>query len=57
MSEKLLNEEFSFISQKEIWGCRHCGDVYEGSNVKGTNDECPHCRLLHSKSFEEQFNN
>ena len=34
-----------------IWGCRHCGDIYNGSF---SNDKCPHCGLLQSKSYEEQ---
>lgn len=37
------------------WGCRHCGDIYEGSYLKElTRDRCPHCGLLQSKSYEEQ---
>lgn len=38
-----------------IWGCRHCGDVYEGSHWKGTNDKCPHCGLLQSQNYESQI--
>jgi rubrerythrin len=43
--------------QTAIWGCRHCGDIYEGSTIKGhkDNDKCPHCGLLQSKSYEEQI--
>lgn len=43
------------MEYEAVWGCRHCGNDYPGSNHKGKNDKCPHCKLLQSKSFEEQI--
>lgn len=44
------------MSNEDVWGCRHCGDVYEGSNAQGMNDKCPHCGLQQSKTYAEQVN-
>lgn len=41
------------MNYEGIRGCRHCGNDYLGTNVKGQNDKCPNCELLQSKSYEE----
>lgn len=57
MNEQTNKQGVELMTNEAIWGCRHCGDTYEGSLVKGLNDKCSHCGLLQSKSYEEQINN